>query len=92
MNTFNGTFRPASRLFFDTDTKKTFTVTEEQWQAAKRRYTEWEALNNKWESMLSQAKVGPFGRWAPHFIIETETGTHINWVYDTTEDYSEFLR
>lgn len=86
------TFRPASRLFFDTDTKKTFTVTEEQWHAAKRRYAEWETLANKWESMHLQAGVGSFGKWPPHFIIETETGEHINWIYNTTEDYSRFLK
>ena len=85
-------FRPDSRLFFDTDTKKTFTVTKEQWQAAKRRYAKWATLNDEYVSMLSRTKQGPLVRWEPHFIIETETGTHMNWIYDTTEDYSRFLK
>ena len=81
------TFRSTSRLFFDTDTKKTFTVTEEQWQRAKGQY-------NMWDEMFQTAHVYPlpFVQTIPHFIIETETGTHINWFYDTTEDYSEFLK
>lgn len=78
-------FRPTFRIFFDTDTKETFTVTKEQWQKAKRQYDEW-------DRMFQAAHPLPFVRTVPQFIIETETGTHINWVYNTTEDYSEFLK
>jgi len=66
-------------LFFDLTTKKTFSVTEQQFEKAKRDFDWW---NNRIEE---SGKVGTVD-----FVIWTETGRHWAWVYKSDEDYSEY--
>lgn len=75
-------FSGRSKVFYDLDTKTTFTVSKKQWDAAKEEY----------KNLLYRLEVygsrGPI-YISPRFIIRTETGIHYNWIYRKDQDYRE---
>lgn len=68
-------------LFYDLDTKSTFSVSEAQWANAKREYEE--------QATVLTGFKGRRLYVSPCFSIKTETGTHYRWVYREDQDYSE---
>lgn len=74
-------FNRRSRLFYDLDTKSTFSVSEEQWENAKREYEE--------QSSVLTAPKGIRLYVSPCFSIKTESGTHYRWVFREDQDYRE---
>ena len=68
-------------LFYDLDTKSMFSVSEEQWENAKREYEE--------QSSVLTAPKGIRLYVSPCFSIRTETGTHYRWIFREDQDYCE---
>ena len=68
-------------LFFDTDTKQTFSVTPQQYEKAARDYYWWTEQIKKSGAVCTV-----------NFTIETETGAHHHWIYRFDEDYSNEVR
>lgn len=68
-------------LFYDLDTRTTFSVSEEQWENAKREYEE--------HSSVLTAPKGIRLYVSPCFSIKTESGTHHRWVFREDQDYRE---
>ena len=66
-------------LFFDLNTRQTFSVTPQQYEKALRDFEWWH------EQIRKSGKVG-----SVDFVIETETGRHWSWIYKPDEDYSEY--
>lgn len=72
------TFRTKAYLCFDKDTRKTFVMTEEQWQEAEDKF-------RKTCKLLNDAGLV----FTPMYYVETETGKHFNWVWRPDGDYSK---
>lgn len=68
-------------LFYDLDTKSTFSVSNEQWDDAVREFEEQVSIF-----------TGPKGMrlyMNPCFSIRTETGIHLRWIFRDDQDYCE---
>lgn len=74
-------FNSYRALFYDLDTRTTFSVSKEQWDNASREF-------EKRVSMLT-APNGIRLYVNPSFSIETETGTHYRWIFRKDQDYCE---
>ena len=66
-------------LFYDLDTKTTFSVSEEQWNDAEREY------ERQCCSFKAPGRIRLYV--SPCFSIRTETGTHYRWIFREDQDY-----
>ena len=66
-------------LFYDLDTESTFSVSEEQWDKARREFEE--------QCCILTAPKGIKLFVSPCFSIKTETGTHYRWIFRKDQDY-----
>lgn len=75
------TYNNRRSLFYDLDTKSTFSVSSEQWDNAVKEY-----------ERRSRVLTAPNARRfyvSPCFSITTETGTHYRWLFREDQDYRE---
>lgn len=75
------TYNRRRSLFYDLDTKSTFSVSNEQWDNAVKEF--------KKQCHIFMAPKGIRLFVSPSFSIKTETGTHYRWIFREDQDYCE---
>lgn len=73
------TFRTNAYVCFDLDKRETFVMTEEEYHKAVERF-EAACVTLKENGLII----------TPSLYVETETGTHFNWIWNPDGNYSEY--
>ena len=70
-------------LFFDTNTKEKFLVSKSEFEDSKADYIHKKFTCENYKNPI----IAPVP-----FMIKTATGEHLDWIYKSDEDYSEYMK